>query len=85
MCSSLSSTWIIYLEVYEIDTSSSRLARRGGVKRISAPIYSDTRSALKEYLANVCQPLSLQTICLAKYNRLSRTVLPYLTTAIARQ
>ncbi|KAI9902792.1 hypothetical protein N3K66_002144 [Trichothecium roseum] len=32
-----------------------RLARRGGVKRISAMIYTDARAALKAYLENVIQ------------------------------
>ena len=30
-----------------------RLARRGGVKRISGPMYDDTRSVLKLFLHNV--------------------------------
>merc|ERR1712100_719168 len=30
-----------------------RLARRGGVKRISGPIYEETRGALKLFLENV--------------------------------
>ena len=32
----------------------SRLARRGGVKRLSAMIYDDVRVALKERLTDVC-------------------------------
>lgn len=30
-----------------------RLARRGGVKRISEPVYNDTRYVLKSFLENV--------------------------------
>jgi len=30
-----------------------RLARRGGVKRISSPIYEDLRAALAQYLREV--------------------------------
>ncbi|EHK43240.1 hypothetical protein TRIATDRAFT_34079, partial [Trichoderma atroviride IMI 206040] len=33
--------------------SSSRLARRGGVKRISATIYDETRKAMKQYLEEI--------------------------------
>ena len=35
------------------DASIRRLARRGGVKRISNLIYEETRTALKEFLKNV--------------------------------
>lgn len=31
-----------------------RLARRGGVKRISGMIYDDVRRALKQFLERVC-------------------------------
>lgn len=31
-----------------------RIARRGGVKRISAGIYDDARKALRDYLELVC-------------------------------
>lgn len=34
--------------------SCSRLARRGGVKRISAHIYDETRKVLKDHLTMVC-------------------------------
>jgi hypothetical protein len=35
------------------DSLLSRLARRGGVKRISAPIYEDLRAALAQFLREV--------------------------------
>ena len=35
------------------DCLLSRLARRGGVKRISSPIYEDLRAALSQYLREV--------------------------------
>lgn len=35
----------------------SRLARRGGVKRISAMIYNDVREAIKARLYEVCYSL----------------------------
>ena len=35
-----------------------RLARRGGVKRISGLIYEETRGVLKIFLENVCRDLS---------------------------
>lgn len=37
----------------------SRLARRGGVKRISAGIYDETRMVLKMFLTQVSHPRSL--------------------------
>lgn len=33
---------------------NSRLARRGGVKRISAGIYEETRESIKKHLGTVC-------------------------------
>jgi len=36
-----------------------RIARRGGVKRISAGIYDDARKALKDYLVMVSLLLSI--------------------------
>ena len=39
-----------------------RLARRGGVKRISGPIYEETRSVLKSFLAKVIGD-ALECIC----------------------
>lgn len=36
-------------------TVNRRLARRGGVKRISAQIYPSTREALKKYLQKVIE------------------------------
>ena len=36
-----------------------RLARRGGVKRISGLIYEETRGVLKIFLENVCQIFSM--------------------------
>ena len=36
-----------------------RLARRGGVKRISGLIYEETRGVLKIFLENVCSFLAL--------------------------
>ena len=42
-----------------------RLARRGGVKRISGLIYEETRGVLKIFLENVCQLLlSFCVVCL---------------------
>ncbi|KAG7288213.1 Histone H4 [Staphylotrichum longicolle] len=38
-----------------------RLARRGGVKRISASIYEDTRHALKTYLTTVIRDVVTYT------------------------
>jgi histone H4 len=38
-----------------------RLARRGGVKRISGLIYEETRGVLKIFLENVSQPASTST------------------------
>lgn len=35
-------------------SSCRRLARRGGVKRISATVYDETRKALKSFLEQVC-------------------------------
>ena len=35
----------------------SRLARRGGVKRISVPVYEEMRAAMKRYLEEVRQEL----------------------------
>jgi histone H4 len=35
-----------------------RLARRGGVKRISGLIYEETRGVLKIFLENVCLPFT---------------------------
>jgi histone H3/H4 len=35
----------------------SRLARRGGVKRISGNIYEDCRKALKDHLSEVTIPI----------------------------
>lgn len=40
-----------------------RLARRGGVKRISGLIYEETRGVLKVFLENVIDPLSLWFLC----------------------
>jgi len=37
-----------------LTAAPSRLARRGGVKRISGQIYDDTRLVLKTYLTQVC-------------------------------
>jgi histone H4 len=36
-----------------------RLARRGGVKRISGLIYEETRGVLKIFLENVCCAIDL--------------------------
>jgi hypothetical protein len=41
------------LQIRNWHSSSSRLARRGGVKRMSAQIYDDLREALKDYLKKV--------------------------------
>ena len=38
---------------FELTINRRRLARRGGVKRLSAPIYEDTRDAIKDRLALV--------------------------------
>ncbi|KXS21985.1 histone H4, partial [Gonapodya prolifera JEL478] len=46
-----------------------RLARRGGVKRISKGIYDDIRTVLKSYLSDV-----LQTTCLYVEHRRGKTV-----------
>jgi len=40
-----------------------RLARRGGVKRISGLIYEETRGVLKIFLENVCLLCSLTACC----------------------
>ena len=37
-----------------VANNNSRLARRGGVKRISGTIYDEARHALKSFLATVC-------------------------------
>ncbi|RXM31660.1 Histone H4 [Acipenser ruthenus] len=39
-----------------------RLARRGGVKRISGPIYEETRRVLKVFLENVIQDAVTYTL-----------------------
>ena len=39
-----------------------RLARRGGVKRISAMIYEETRGVLKTFLEGVRAPHSMSTV-----------------------
>ena len=36
---------------------NSRLARRGGVKRISVPVYEEMRAAMKKYLEQVRREL----------------------------
>jgi len=38
-----------------------RMARRGGVKRISAQIYEDTRAALRDYLTGVLKDVVIYT------------------------
>jgi len=40
-----------------------RLARRGGVKRISGLIYEETRGVLKIFLENVSDFVNLSAIC----------------------
>ena len=42
-----------------------RLARRGGVKRISGLIYEETRGVLKIFLENVCLSGFAQLVALA--------------------
>ncbi|KZF19334.1 histone-fold-containing protein [Xylona heveae TC161] len=49
-----------------------RLARRGGVKRISAAIYDETRAALKKYLKDILKDCA---IFLEHANRKTITVL----------
>jgi histone H4 len=39
-----------------------RLARRGGVQRISSLVYSDARQALKEFLSTVIKDSTLYTL-----------------------
>jgi len=41
-----------------------RLARRGGVKRISGLIYEETRGVLKIFLENVSDFVGLSVTCL---------------------
>ena len=48
-----------------------RLARRGGVKRISGLIYEETRGVLKIFLENVSAQLSLTPLFLPMGYRLS--------------
>ena len=36
------------------EPSTRRIARRGGVKRISGFIYEETRGAFRNYMENVC-------------------------------
>lgn len=55
---------------------SSRLARRGGVKRISATIYPEIRAAIKQRLKKVgfevCQKLlGMNTIDLVRFSNKS--------------
>lgn len=44
-------------------TAIRRLARRGGVKRISGMIYEETRAALKVFLENVIRDAIRYTEC----------------------
>ena len=45
-----------------------RLARRGGVKRISGLIYEETRGVLKIFLENVSHLFDCLSNCLLSYN-----------------
>jgi hypothetical protein len=45
---------IFYFTLSNTNSLHRRLARRGGVKRISATIYDDVRQALKSRLHDVC-------------------------------
>ena len=45
-------TYSVYLGITK--PAIRRLARRGGVKRISGLIYEETRGVLKIFLENVC-------------------------------
>ena len=51
---------------------NSRLARRGGVKRISGLIYEDIRGALKDQLETVRIIYSLSGSIFSDNNRFSR-------------
>lgn len=51
-------TTIIVYQRATTNTNLRRLARRGGVKRISAMIYEDTRDAMKAHLQLVSTPRS---------------------------
>jgi histone H3/H4 len=41
--------------------SNRRMARRGGIKRISAGIYDETRQVMKDYITKVCRLWMSQT------------------------
>ena len=63
-----------------------RLARRGGVKRISGLIYEETRGVLKIFLENVCALLLTVQPHFANANRrLSATLSLTLSTQSARR
>ena len=65
-----------------------RLARRGGVKRISGLIYEETRGVLKIFLENVCCHQKSLTYTLYNFRpcrfRSSVTLLPTLSMPSAR-
>jgi histone H3/H4 len=43
------------------NTLNRRMARRGGIKRISGGIYDETRHVMKDYMTRVCRLWTSQT------------------------
>ena len=54
-----------------------RLARRGGVKRISAMIYEETRGVLKTFLEGVRAPHSMSNVAATNSSQVIRDAVTY--------
>ena len=51
-----------------------RLARRGGVKRISGMVYDETRNALRGFLTSLIHDATMYTTCAARRTVTARDV-----------